>query len=208
MVRINLLPPEILERRKYERFYPIVFIAAGVLLAIVLITWGVLRFAVSSSNSELQSVEQNASDLRAQADNLAVFELKEKELAARQKVADQALLGRIDMGRLAEEISLVLPEEVWVATIDCNEQTGLSANLWAPDPLGQSSAEGYKAAASTLVRLSALDSLYDVWLGQASVANFSAYQGIESTAAPEVDALSFDVTGKIRPAPTSSSVGQ
>lgn len=199
MIRINLLPPEIVERRKYERFYPIVFVVAGVLAAIVLISWAVLRLAVGTSTNELQTIEQNAADLRAQAENLAVFELKEQELAARQSVATAALAGRVDMGRLAEEISLVLPEEVWLDTLDCSESEGFAATLWAPEPLGQSASEGYKSAASTLVRLGSLESLFDVWLGQASVTNFQSYQGL-TMESPMVQALSFDVKAKIKPA--------
>lgn len=204
MIRINLLPPEIVERRKYERFYPIIFIVAGVLAAIVLIAWVVLRFAVGASTSELQTIEQNAADLRSQAENLAVFELKEQELTARQAVATAALAGRVDMGRLAEEVSLVLPDEVWVDTVDCDEREGFTATLWAPEPLGQSASEGYKSAASTLVRLGSLESLFDVWLGQASVTDYVAYQGL-TTESPQVQALQFDVKAKVKAAQVPTS---
>lgn len=206
MIRINLLPPEIIEKRKYERFYPLVLVVAAVLMAIVLIAWAVLGFAVGSSNEELQSIEQNAADLRAQADSLAVFELKEQELSQRQAVVVQALDGRIDMGRFCEEFSLVLPEEVWAQSIQVDQTTGLTAMLYAPKPLGRSVSEGYKSAASALVRLSSLKSLYDVWLGQASVGAFSEYQGI-TIDSPSVEALSFDVSAKIRPY-TDQSAGQ
>lgn len=207
MIRINLLPPEIIERRRWERFYPYVFVVAGVLLAIVLVTWGALRFAVASRQDELQSIEQNATDLRAQAESLAVFELKEQELAQRQSIAEDALSGRVDMGRLAEEVSLVLPEEVWAQTLACDQNTGLSASLWAPEPLGQSVSEGYKSAASTLVRLGSLSSLTDVWLGQAAVSDFTSFQGL-AIEAPTVQALSFDVSAKIRPSNSTFSVDE
>lgn len=207
MIRINLLPPEIIERRKYERFYPYVFVVAATLAAIVLITWGALQFSVSSRNAELQSIEQNAADLRAQADSLAVFEMKEQELAGRQAVATAALTGRVDMGRLAEEVSLVLPEEVWMQVMDCDQAKGLTATLFAPDPLGQSVSEGYKSAASTLVRLGSLDLLSDVWLGQASVTRFGAFQGV-TVESPEVEALSFDVSARIRASDGSVSAGK
>lgn len=204
MIRINLLPPEILERRKYERFYPIVFIVAASLIAVVLITWGVLRFAVGASESDLQKIEQSASDLLAQAESLKVFELKEQELAARQSVASAALAGRVDMGRLAEEVSLVLPEEVWLARLECDEEAGLQASLYAPEPLGRSAAVGYKSAASTLVRLSSLDSVSDVWLGQASVTKFEGYQGL-TMESPKVQALLFDVSAKVNPGPAAAA---
>lgn len=211
MIRINLLPPEIVERRKYERFYPIVIIIGVTLVAAVIVAWGILSFMAGAARSELQTIEQSASDLLAQAESLRVFELKEQELAAREKVAAEALAGRIDMGRLAEEISLVLPDEVWVQRLECSEQNGLSAAMYAPEPLGRSALVGYRAAASTLVRLASLASVSDVWLGQASVSRFSGFQGIPLES-PEVQALSFEVSAKIRPASgadgTSGQEGQ
>ncbi len=210
MIRINLLPPEIVEKRKYERFYPFVLIVAGLLVGIVLVVWVGLTLAVGASESELQQIEQSAADVMAQAERLRVFELREQELAARQQVAAKAVAGRIDMGRLAEELSLVLPEEVWAATLSCDESDGLRTTMFAPEPLGNAAAEGYKAVASTLVRLASLETVYDVWLGQAAVSSFNLYQGIEQqgSEAPAAQVVSFDVTAKIRSDASALGTGE
>lgn len=196
MIRINLLPPEIIERRKYERFYPYVWAITIVLLVMVVLTWGVLQFISSSLASELQGIEQSAANLRQQAEGLAVFELKEQELAQRQATVSQAIAGRIDMGRLAEEVSLVLPDEVWTTLIDMSEGDGFSATMYAPKPIGQAVDEGYKSVATTLVRLASLSTLNNVWLTTAETWDFTEYQGSEKSEVG-VPTLRFEVTASI-----------
>lgn len=202
MIRINLLPPEIIERRKYERYYPYVFIAVVILVGVVIATWGVLQVVVSSKTNELQRLQESAAQLRTDADNLAVFELKEQEMAKREEIAAGALSGRVEMGRLAEEFSLVLPDEVWVSTIDVGETTGMTADLYTPNPLGTSSTDGYKSAASTLVRLASLDVLTDVWLNAAAAAQYDSFQGIV-TEDSAVQVLTFNLSAKLKGTPSA-----
>ncbi len=197
MIRINLLPPEIIERRKYERFYPYVLIATAILVAGVLLSWGLVQLVVAARAEELQSTRESATQLKQDAEKLAVFELKEQELAKRQAAVGAALIGRVEMGRLAEEISLVLPEEVWVSSLQASEENGLSAILHAPNPLGSRATDGYKSVASTLVRYGSLELLTDVWLNAATIQPFSAYQGITGDA-PTTQVVTFDLTAKIK----------
>jgi Tfp pilus assembly protein PilN len=203
MIKINLLPPEIIEKRKWERFYPYVLIGAAICIGIVVVMWAALQFSVSSRRSELQSIQQNSAQLRQQADALQVFELTKAGLARRQAASDAALLGRVNMGRLAEEVSLVLPDPVWVNGLTCSQSNGLKVSLFAPDPFGTDQDEGYKAAAMTVVRLGSLDALSDVWLEQAAAGRFTAYQG---AGAGSVDAsagvLVYEVTADINPGAT------
>lgn len=200
VIRINLLPPEIIERRKYERFYPYVFVATAVMLAVVLVSWGLIQFILASRTEELQRTRESAAELQADAENLAIFELKEQELAVRQDAANKALAGRLDMARLAEEITLVLPEEVWVNLLridETNPDTPFVAQMHAPNPLGYKVTDGYKSVASTIIRLSTLDSLSDVWLEQAAVGPFTAFQE-STTDNPEAFVLDFRLNSKLQ----------
>lgn len=196
MIRINLLPPEIIERRKYDRFYPYVFLISGVIIAVVVVSWGALQYLASLRNAELQRMEQELVSLQQRAEGLKVFELKEQELQARQKTATDALAGRVDLGRIAEEISLVLPDEVWVTRLNLGEMDGIDSELHTPRPLGQTVSDGFKSAASTLVELGSLETLSDVWLTEATVEDFSGFQGNVS-AADKLSTLGFRLTAKI-----------
>lgn len=203
MIRINLLPPEIIERRRYDGYYPYVFVTSGVLAVIIVLSFGILTFIVNSRNADLQRTEQDRAALQQKAETLKVFELKEAELLARQQTASKALAGRVDVGRLAEEVSLVLPDEVWAEQFTFGDQDGFRAVLFAPKPLEHSVSDGYKSAASTLVELSSLELLRDVWLSEATIQQFTNYQALVAEGS-SVDTVRFAVSAQV----ATPSVGQ
>lgn len=189
MTRINLLPREILERRKYERYYPWVIIFGIVVFTIVFLAWAILGLQVGARNRSLQQDQETATQLEQQAQAFAVFEKKEEELTARKETVEFALKGRVRWGRIVNELSLVLPSEVWLTQLDglqstdngpydseTGEYVGFPASMTltgqTPDTDASASNEGYKSLAKTLVRLNDLPSLYNVWLSEATVGEY------------------------------------
>jgi len=203
MMRINLLPAELREKRKYERFYPYVFIVGGVLLAVVVLAWLALQLTASGLSDELQQTQESVNTLEAQAQAFAIFEAQESELQARQQVAAQALTGRVDMGTLLEEVSLVLPDPVWVEELTLNQTDGLVLNAWCPDDTDATLKDGYKVIAATLVRLNALEDLYDVWLTEAASDAYEDFQG--KYEGESLKSINFESTGKISIPGTSTA---
>jgi Tfp pilus assembly protein PilN len=195
MVRINLLPAEIIERRKYERYYPYIFIAGGVLLAIVLVTWFALTVFTSQRTEQLQQAEETVNSLNEQSSALAIFEEQRKSLEERQSVATQALAGRVDMGKLMEELSLVLPEPLWVQNVKINQDEGLELEGYTPDAAEAAIDESYKSIAAGLVRVNALDAFNDVWLTTAESEIYDEYQG--ENAGGSKKSVAFSITGKV-----------
>lgn len=189
MVRINLLPRELQERRKYERFYPLVFLVGGVALLLVVAAWGLAAYQVTQRNSDLQQAQETASQLRNQAEAFSVFERKEGELQARKDTAVSALAGRVNWARIATEVSMVLPDEVWIDQFTGNETAGLSLNANTPNDSPGGLDDGYKSIAKVLVRLNALDSIDDVWLENAVGSTYPSEGG--------ADSVRFNVTTKI-----------
>lgn len=198
MVRINLLPREILERRKWERWYPYVFIAGILGVAIVLVVFGYLQWQMGQKNGELQSTNETVSRLTQQSDAFAIFEQQQQQLQARQQVSTAALAGRVDMGRLAEEVSLILPDEVWISRLAIDQSTGLQMDAFVPASTDDAANRSYKAVAKTLVRLGSLEQLYDVWLTNASTLKYSDFYttGAASQDA-SLSAVGFSPTAKV-----------
>lgn len=206
MVRINLLPREILERRKYERFYPYVFIVGGVLLAIVLFAFLALQFTVNAKREELQQTQQNAEQLRSQAEDFSIFEQKEQELLARQEIANLALAGRIPVGVRAEEVSMVLPEQIWLQRMVIDQSEGLRLNGYTPGSMPVESDsdmnESFKSLAAVLVRVNELPEFFDCWLTNASFALFGAFDETLYPDGGDADTIEFEATAKVSRPPT------
>lgn len=201
MVRINLLPPEIGERRKFEQQFTYV-VAAGLLLLVILgLAWAFLQWQVAQKSDVLQTNRETASKVQAQAEAFKVFELKEQDFAARQAIAAAALAGRVDWSRIANEISLVLPSDVWLNSIEAEEEDGLTLIGMAIDSETDVPDLGHKAVAKTLVRLADLALLENVWLTSS-----------EKTLDSETEAtlIEFEITSGVvkpaAPATTNSSV--
>jgi hypothetical protein len=205
MVRINLLPREILQKRRFERDVRYVVLAGVAALMVLFAVYGLLAFQVGQRNSELQERKQTVANLEAQAEAFAIFEEKESDLEARLVLADQALAGRVDWGRVANEISLVIPSDVWVVTLTADEEAGVTMFARAVDSLTDVPDVGHKAVAKTLVRLNDLEQLSSVWLSSSIKTEYEEKPVIDFniTTAVERPDLEQDTDGV--PAPPTGS---
>lgn len=216
MFKINLLPKEVLERRRYEDWYPRVFLIAAVALVMVIALYALFAFQANSMRGELQSTRDNSEGYRQSAEKLSIFEKKETQLQEREVVAQAALAGRVNVGEVANDISLVLPDEVWLESLTINQDTGLILAGNTPRSAGQSTDVAYKSVAKTLVRLSELPGLYDVWLDSAANAQWSKWALVSDAAAAggtgaadlNVNVVTFEASGKVvRPPGAASASG-
>lgn len=191
MVRINLLPREIVEKRKWERYYPMVFVIAGIGLAVVLIAAVALFTLVQSQRRDLQNTQQESQKLAAQAQQFAIFEQKEQVLTQRSSIAQSALNGRVNWARVANEVSLILPDEVWVRSLKGNQDSGLDMDAVTPyfDP--SAADEGYKSVAKCIVRLNSLPDIYSVWLNSATAGTVGIGQDVDA------DTVTFSLKAKV-----------
>lgn len=194
MARINLLPRAIAEKRKFERRIGFALVAGLIVYAVLLVIYAGLGWAVSQRNVELQSHLKLAASLSAQAEAFRIFEDKEADLNRRAAIAEVALAGRVDWARIANELSLVLPPDVWLSELRASEQDGLLIRGLAVDLATDVPDAGHKAVARMLVRLANLELLQDVWLTSSEKVTFTV--GDEG----ERPVIEFEVTtGVLRP---------
>jgi Tfp pilus assembly protein PilN len=205
MVRINLLPKEVLERRRYERWFAYVFIAFAALLALIAIFWGYFWFSGAQKNADLQLLQEQSQKLQSQADAFGIFEQKEQELVKRQAIAVTSLAGRINMGRVAEEVSLVLPDEVWLQSMGISQTDGLTVVGYTPRTSSHSMEVSYKSVAKTLVRLNELESISDVWLTSAVNAEYTGFAPVTGKTFTPAPVVNLSIKGKVSPIATDAS---
>lgn len=181
MVRINLLPREISEKRKFESAVKVAAVAALIVYLVLFAVFGIMNWIVSQRVAELQSHKDLAATLTAQADALRIFEDKEASLTQRQTVMQEAVKQRVDWGRVLNEISLVLPADVWLETLRADQNTGLILGGLAVDSDTEVPDVGHKAIARTLVRLTNIELLRDVWLNSSAKEIFTGVDGAENS---------------------------
>jgi Tfp pilus assembly protein PilN len=172
VIRINLIPPEILQSRKDEQRWKWVWLAGGIAALAVALFWATTYLQLSSATSDVAAIQQDVANAQAQTSRFAVFEQKEAELKVRQDAVGTASKGRIDWSQLLYELGLVLPRDVYLTTFTGVDNAGGSTAadsvvtlagqaVYDPDEVP---ANGYKSIAKMLVRLTEMSELDSVWL--------------------------------------------
>jgi Tfp pilus assembly protein PilN len=184
VIRINLIPPEILQSRKDEQRWKWVWLAGGIAALAVALFWAATYLQLSSATSDVAAIQQDVANAQAQTSRFAVFEQKEADLKVRQDAVQAAKEGRIDWSQLLYELGLVLPRDVYLTTFTgvdnstAGAATGSVVTLagqavYDPDEVP---ANGYKSIAKMLVRLTEMSELDSVWLTSATLGTGSDTQ--------------------------------
>jgi Tfp pilus assembly protein PilN len=212
MIRINLLPPEIVQKRKDEKRWGWVALGAVVAVAIVMLGFAVLQLQVSTKQAEVASIRQQAAALKEKADKFRIFQQKKTDLATRKQIASSALSGRMDWSKMLAELCLVLPSDIYLQRIGVTEPKmspptpgSLSVDGRALDYPNDVPDLGYKSVAKLLIRLAELNTLDNVWLSSstkpaAPVAQTTTTDTGEdsgSTATPADYYITFSITSQV-----------
>jgi Tfp pilus assembly protein PilN len=177
VIKINLIPREILATRRDERRWKWVWLAGGLIAAVIALFWAAVFLQVATATSDVASIQQEAAALQAQTSRFDVFQRKEADLRVRQDAVDSAVAGRIDWSQMLFELGLVLPRDVYLTTFTGTDNSSGGAAgdsvvtlagvaLYNPD---KAPALGYKSIAKMLVRLADMDQLEAVWLTNATL---------------------------------------
>jgi Tfp pilus assembly protein PilN len=204
MIRINLLPPEITQKRKDEKRWRWIALGGALALVIVAGVFAILQLQVALKAEEVAKVRQAAEAKLVETQRFKIFEVKEADLGNRRTIVSTALAGRMDWSRLFSEVSLVLPSDVYLTSL-----TGVEPKTPAAGDLTLSGQAidfpndvpdlGYKSVAKVLVRIAELEQVDNVWLSGGAAKPGAA--AVDSTATQYIN---FTVSSKIPAAPAST----
>lgn len=201
MIRINLLPPEITEKRGWERRWVWVWFGGAAVAIALAIFWFVMFLQVSAKQADVAAKVQQAQSLQAQASAFKVFEDRQRDLKTRQATADRALSGRLDASLLFNDIAIIMPTDAWLVSLHV-DQKAFDIKGDAVDSQGDQASMGFKPVAKLLVRMADLRQLENVWLNSASKAQFDAQPVMVFDVSADVS-QPVTVTAGSAPAPPS-----
>ena len=193
-MRINLLPPEVLERQRTRRLTVMVF-GAGLLVLLVLAGFYLVQVLTLQGVEEDIEVQQatNAA-LEAQIAELQDIAALEDEIERTRLVLSGLLADRVLWSGILRDISLVIPGEVWL--------NGLTAQLGVEatediDPatvttgvVGQISFSGFafdhRDVALWLSRLEDVRGFVNPWLSTSSKTQVGAQDAVSFTSSVDL----------------------
>jgi len=125
--RVNLLPPEILEAARFRRFQ-LAMVAAGVGAVAVVAALGVnAHQGVNSAKSDLAQAQASKASLQNQLSGLQSVRDVYDQVAAKKAMLAQAMGPEIRWSYYLTDLSLKVPDHVWLTSVNATETAGSSA---------------------------------------------------------------------------------
>lgn len=136
---VNLLPPEIAQRQKLRRLQ---YALGGVVVLAVVAVGGVYEMghsAVTSAQAQLTQAQDQATLLQAQLAKLSNVDAVNKQLDSTKALYVAAMSPEIQWSHYLNDLSLTIPDNVWLTSITANEAsttTATTASSVIPTGLG------------------------------------------------------------------------
>lgn len=202
MRAVNLLPRDLEQGRKRPAT-PVIIGCAGAVLATAVLAGGYLNASskVGSANKELAAVQARIAALPQPAQPPATIAALPTERQQRVAALAAALSQRVAWDRVLREISLVLPDDVWLTSLQATAPEAPAPGTSAPAP-GTVAPNGLQivgftysqnAVARLLARLSVVPDLQQVSLSSSS-----------QSAIGDTAVVTFTIAGNVRTPGASS----
>jgi len=187
-MRINLLPPEVRRRQRTRRQVALVVVVGVVILALLGVLFLFQQLKLNGLRRDLAAQEQVNEDLRRQIAELSEFDQLQRELAASEQLFSQLMADEVRWSAVLRDISLVIPGDVWLDSLDASLQTAAEGETGTVTQglIGQISMSGFglshRSVALWLTRLEDVQGFVNPWasnsqqtrIGESEAVQFSS----------------------------------
>lgn len=112
--RINLLPPDLAQRRKTRQMAAAIAVAGAGLVAILMLVYGVQELRLHGERSRLEAQQERNADLQAEVSRLEEFDRLQRELRQKTALLTDLTQNEVRWSVVLADISLVIPSDVWL----------------------------------------------------------------------------------------------
>lgn len=120
--RINLIPLEILKRRRAKTRNIYLVIAFTSFMAFLALFYIILFVQVRLEENDLTIVKEERAVVRSQISQYELYEKRETEYQDRKKLVEKAKSGEIKWSKIFNKLSMLMPEQVLFTTFKGDEQ--------------------------------------------------------------------------------------
>ncbi len=192
-MRINLLPPEVLERQRTRRRTVIAF-GAGILVLVVLAGFYLVQvFTLQGVEEDIEIQQAVNAELEAQIAELQDIAALEDEIERTRLVLSGLLQNRVLWSGILRDVSLVIPGEVWLNGLSAQLGLGGAEDTGAPvttGVVGQISFSGFafdhRDVALWLSRLEDVRGFINPWLSTSSKTTVGEQEAVTFTSSVDL----------------------
>jgi Tfp pilus assembly protein PilN len=144
MRQINLLPPEVVRRRRARRLTTLLSIGVAGLVVLMLLIYVVEAARLSSANSQLARQQHTNATLQAKVDQLSSFARDQQTLANKRQILASLTQNEVRWSVILSDLATIIPQNVWLTQLTGTVQvqapgaaTTTSAGQPVPTTYGQ-----------------------------------------------------------------------
>lgn len=187
MKRINLLPQEVVVRRRQRRQTVGLAAVAVVFILLLAVVWFLRQGQLRGYEDQLAEAEARVQTLEAQVAQLQNFAELDRVVKQKEATLASAMSGDVAWSRLLIELSMIIPGDAWLTSFNGSAGTGTQPVAATTSPSTgtltfSAITFDFPGVARWLTRLQELESLQNIWVPSATkseiatreVVNFSS----------------------------------
>jgi Tfp pilus assembly protein PilN len=196
--RVNLMPPEIAEAERFRRLQ----LAMGSAVVLAAVVVGGLYFhaksGISSAQSEVNAAQSQQVTLQGQLAKLASVKQTFAEVQAKQQLLQQAMGQEIRWSYMLNDLSLRMPNNVWLTAVQASENIGSAAAATSALPGSTATAIGTMSYSGVGMKHDDVANWLDSLARERGLAD-PAFQSSSETAIGSTGVVVFASTAQIDP---------
>lgn len=189
-LKVNLLPPEVIEKRRYEKLLSYLLILFVFLIALLAVFYGFNTVRLNNLNIDLADLKLQTTKVAKDISNIEKYEQLKLKLEQQEQTLKTATADVRPWLRFLNDLSLVMPNEAWLTALNLNKDSVNFSAQVLTDAKGNPT-----NVAKLLVRLETLKDLTDIWTQ--GLAKPSQEGESTETTGPKV--MDIGVTAKLKP---------
>lgn len=210
MTRIDLIPPEVVEKHRARRFITIMGIAFAFIFIFLLIVYLLTLGQAVVMNNNVQTIKNENKKVLVFNNGLKSYEDRAKTLDSQQAILSKVTQNEVAWSGILNDISMVTPSDVWLTDIKIDltpiltaqTATSAAAKTDLKPPITISGyALNHAAVARWLVHLDQISSFRSAWLDSAveqdlpvSEQTGTTQAGVAAPTAQPVKGIRFQTT--------------
>ena len=155
---INLLPQEIIAKRRSEKRLIFLGLATIILVLLMVFTFLSLNWKVGQEEEQLMKIKDEKQKVNSEIGKYKIYEERQVELQKKRDILNSAMSDEVAWDKFLNEVSMVIPSNVWLESLSMSAD-GINYAGYTFD---------FPSVAKWLIRLDEIKSLENIWFTHAS----------------------------------------
>ena len=162
-ILINLLPQEIIDKRKAEKRIILALLVAAAIGMILFGVFSINMIRLSAQEDKITRLENENAKHQVAIDEIRIFQEKQGQVKQLESLIASVSGLRFVWSKFFNDISLIMPNDIWLTKLSSDSKVVSFDGLVQGNTTGTTDL-GHKPVAKWLVHLGQIEGLSDIWL--------------------------------------------